>query len=176
MGAALAAMVAQLTLKSADEEIAARLEQAAGRLDALVDELSRSARDDEECYGRYRSAAALPKATAEERSARALAMQGSLRTAAEVPLLTARRGVEALRLTAPVAESGTRHALSDVDAARLLLAAGIEAALLNVDVNVALISDPDVARDLARKAADLRHQTSQAAKSVWQAIAERKNP
>jgi formiminotetrahydrofolate cyclodeaminase len=173
MGAALAAMVARLTLKSADPETAARLEPAAGRLDALVDELSQSARDDEECYGRYRAAAALPKATAEERSARALAMQGSLRTAAEVPVLTARRGVEALRLTALVAESGSRHALSDVDAARLLLSAAIEAALLNVDVNVALLSDTEVATDFARKAADLRHQTSKAAKAVWQALASR---
>jgi formiminotetrahydrofolate cyclodeaminase len=73
-----------------------------------------------------------------------------------------------------VAELGTRHALSDVDAARLLLAAGIEAALLNVDVNAALISDPDVAQDFARRAADLRHQTSKAAKAVWQALLSRK--
>jgi formiminotetrahydrofolate cyclodeaminase len=176
MGAALAAMVARLTLKSAPAEIADRLEPAAARLDALVDELSQSAREDEECYGRYRAAVALPKTTEDERTARRLAMQASLRTAAEIPLLTARRGLEALKLTSGVAQSGTAHALSDVEAARLLLSAGIEACLLNVDVNVTLIKDSAISQELQRRAADLRHQSSQASKAIWQLLAARKSP
>ena len=176
MGAALAAMVARLSLTSMGAEDGETLASAAGRLDALVDELSLSAREDEACYGRYRSAAALPRSTDEERTARKLAMQASLRTAAEAPLLTARRALEALKLARSVAESGTEHALSDVEAARLLLVAGIESALLNVDVNAAMIKDESTAHDLRRKAADFRHQTSQASRDVWTTLSARTDP
>ena len=61
MGAALAAMVCRLTLKSASDDHG--LADAADRLDALVEELSRSAQDDEACFGRYRAAASLPNYT-----------------------------------------------------------------------------------------------------------------
>ena len=148
MGASLAAMVARLTLKAADADSA--LTPAADRLDALVDELSSSAREDEDCYGQYRAAAALPKASAEEKQARSAAMQAALQAAAETPLRTARRALEALELAAVVAAHGTKHALSDVDIARSLLSASTDGALVFVTINASSIKDPALAADLVR--------------------------
>src|SRR4029078_8118336 len=73
IGTSLAAMVCRLTLASADLSTDHPLASSADRLDRLVEELSESARQDEECYSRYRAAAALPKSTPEERQARSLA-------------------------------------------------------------------------------------------------------
>jgi formiminotetrahydrofolate cyclodeaminase len=171
MGAALAAMVCRLTLKSASDDHG--LADAADRLDALVEELSRSAQDDEACFGRYRAAASLPKSTPEEKANRSLAMQASLRTAAEVPLLTAKRALEALVLANVPAEHGTKHALSDVEAGRLMLGAAITAVLLNVDVNADMIKDDTVADGLRTSARELRERVELASGDVRRVLINR---
>jgi formiminotetrahydrofolate cyclodeaminase len=162
MGASLAAMVCRLTLASANDGAEHSLAPAADRLDTLVDELSESARRDEKCYARYRAAAALPKTSPEEKQARSLALQASLHTAAETPLLTARRALEALSLAALVAELGTKHALSDVDVARSLLSSSIDGALVFVAVNAASIKDDNLAADLMRRAEEIRTEAAAA--------------
>jgi formiminotetrahydrofolate cyclodeaminase len=171
MGASLAAMVARLTLKTADADSA--LAPAAGRLDALVDELSASARADEDCYARYLAAAALPKATIEEKQARSAAMQAALQTAAETPLLTARRALEALDLAAIVAVHGTKHALSDVQVAGQLLAAAIDGALVFVDVNIAMIKDEEIASDLRWRAGEVRSRLTSVRDALSSSLASR---
>jgi formiminotetrahydrofolate cyclodeaminase len=171
MGASLAAMVARLTLKAADADSA--LGPAADRLDALVNELSGSARADEDCYGRYRAAAALPKATTEEKQTRTAAMQAALRTAAETPLLTARRALEALDLAAIVALHGTKHALSDIQVAGQLLAAGIGGALIFVDVNISMIKDEEIASELRWRADEVRTRLSTARGTLNSALGSR---
>ena len=171
MGASLAAMVARLTLRAPEADTA--LAPAAKRLDALVDELSASARDDEDCYGRYRAAAALPKATAGEKQARSAAMQAALQAAAETPLLTARRALEALDLTAIVAELGTRYALSDVHVAGHLLTAAIEGALIFVDINIGMIKDDKMASDLRRRANEVRSPFASARDVLASALGSR---
>jgi formiminotetrahydrofolate cyclodeaminase len=174
MGAALAAMVCHLTLGSADTSPDHPLISAADRLDRLVDELSESARQDEECYSRYRAAAALPKATPQEKQARSMALQASLHTAAETPLLTARRALEALTLAALVAEHGTKHALSDVEVGRSLLASSIDGALVFVAVNADSIKDEDLAADLRRRKDQLRHDKTVEADRVAAALHSRR--
>jgi len=166
MGASLAAMVCRLTLASADSSTDHPLASAVNRLDTLVDELSESARQDEECYARYRAAAALPRATPAEKQARSLALQASLHTAAETPLLTARRALEALSLAALVAEHGTKHALSDVEVARSLLTTSIDGALVFVAVNADSIKDENLAADLRRRTEKIRADASVASKNA----------
>jgi formiminotetrahydrofolate cyclodeaminase len=168
MGASLAAMVARLTLKSTDADTA--LAPAAARLDALVNELSASARADEDCYGRYRAAAALPKATTEEKQARSAAMQAALQSAAETPLLTARRAIEALDLASIVAEFGTKYALSDVHVAGQLLSAAIDSALVFVDVNISMIKDDEIASDLRWRADEVRSRLAGAKDALNSAL------
>lgn len=136
----------------------------------LVDELSESARRDEECFARYRAAAALPKSTPDEKRARTLALQASLHTAAETPLLTARRALEALTLASLAAEHVTRHALSDVDVARTLLASSIDGALIFVAVNADSIKDAELSADLMRRAEQIRQDAAETADHVRDAL------
>jgi formiminotetrahydrofolate cyclodeaminase len=173
MGASLAAMVCRLTLVSAEAPTKHPLAPAADRLDKLVDELSESARRDEECYSRYRAAAALPRSSPEEKQARNLALQASLHTAAETPLLTARRALEALNLATLVAEHGSRHALSDVEIARSLLKSSIDGALVFVTVNADSIKDENLAADLRRRAEGIRADASAASKLAADALRSR---
>jgi len=170
MGASLAAMVCRLTLAAAEDSSPHQLAPTADRLDMLVDELSESARQDEECFARYRAAAALPKSTPDEKRARSLALQASLHTAAETPLLTARRALEALPLASLAAEHGTRHALSDIDVARSLLGACIDGALIFVAVNAKSIKDIELSADLMRRADQIRRDATEASDRVRDAL------
>jgi methenyltetrahydrofolate cyclohydrolase len=173
LGASLLAMVCRLTLARADSEIVDILQPAVRHLDDLVDSLSRSALADESVYRQYRDASILPKATDQEKQARSQALQSALVAAADAPLESARFGLEATNYGAAVARFGSRHALSDVETGRLLLDGSIQGALAFVEVNVALIKDHSTADIRRRRSADLRHQSSQASKAIWTALAAR---
>lgn len=174
LGTGLLAMVCRLTLNSASADTRSTIEPAADRLDDLVEELSRSARADEAVYGQYRTARAMPKATSDETAIRAEALQRAVLAAAETPLHSAQLALEALRIGARVAATGSRHALSDVETARLLLDASIAGALGFVEVNAGLINSSETSAQLRRRAADLHHQASQASKDIWTELAARR--
>ena len=173
LGASLLAMVCRLTLHRANPDIVAALEPAAKELDELVDALSAAARADEAVYGQYRAATSLPKSTDQEKQSRANALQTALIAAADAPLEAARLALAALACGESVARLGSSHALSDVETGRLLLDSSIKGALKFVDFNVNLIRDQALADVRRRRAADLRHQTLQASKVIWSALASR---
>lgn len=173
LGAGLLAMVCRLTLNKTDAATTAILEPIARELDDLVDALSASAREDEVVYAQYRAASSLPKSTDQEKQVRSAALQTALAAAADAPLASALLVLRALKLGESVASLGSPHALSDVETGRLLLDASIQGALRFVDVNVALIKDQAGVDTRRRRAADIRHQSSQASKDIWKALSAR---
>jgi formiminotetrahydrofolate cyclodeaminase len=173
LAAGLAGMVCALTLKGdVPENQRAILEPAELSAGELRLHLLDLAVGDEAAYRGYRIAAALPKATSEEKSDRAAALQSALAEAAETPLAIARACFDLLAILPAIAEHGTRHALSDASASALLAEAALRAALLNVHVNAAMIKDAELAgrfRDEASRldsdAGEIRAQVLEAIKS-----------
>jgi formiminotetrahydrofolate cyclodeaminase len=139
----------------------------------VVDQLSQAARDDELSFARYQEATRLPKSTEEEKRIRQEARQEALRVAAEAPLATAGLAVRALEALPVVARLGTQHALSDVESARILLLAGMESALVNVKINVDMISDAQTNAALTGDMADLRQRADAAADETRKEFAAR---
>lgn len=96
-----------------------------------------------------------PKATAEEQAARRVAIQEAMRVATEVPLETATVCHDALGHGTTIEAHGNPNARSDVGTALALLRASVQGALLNVDVNLANLTDPALVASIRRERARL---------------------
>lgn len=142
LGAALVSMVARFTVDrpkyaAVQEEVAAILTQAddlRSRLLALVDA-------DALAYGAVAAAFRMPKATEDERTARQAAIQSATNEATKVPLAIAAAAFDVARLAHAIAQRGNRSVLTDAGGAALFAEAALRAALLNVDVNLPILTD-----------------------------------
>ena len=142
LGASLLLMVAGMQkTKSGTPEETADLAEAAARLRPLRDRLTMLVDKDSDAYAGIAAAFRLPKASDDEKVVRKDAIQSATRDATDVPLDTMRTCRDALRHASIVARNGNRNATSDVGVALELLMAGVKGAGLNVDINLAGLSD-----------------------------------
>ena len=157
MGASLAEMVAALTLskeKYAASHDAVRPIAEAARV--ARQEFVSLASEDSEAYESVVAARRLPKDTEEQKAERAEKMAAANKHASEVPMRTARAAVRLLAALPDLAAKGNPNAISDAGAAALLLDACVEAALLNVGINLPGIEDARFVAEMQRETADLQ--------------------
>lgn len=150
MGAALVAMVAELTIGRpayAEHESTMRYL----RFDALDrrTELLGLAQGDATAYDAVVRARHMPKDSEAERAARTGALQEAMLEAARIPLRAAVVASEVLDLAARIAPIGNRNAVSDAGVAAQLAAAGLRGALLNVRINIPYLADDEPLRQSA---------------------------
>ena len=137
MGAALVAMVAELTIGRAEyvehEETVRHL-----RFDAIERraELVSLAQEDATAYDAVVQARRMPKDTEADKATRTEALGKAMVGAARAPLRAAVVAGEVLDLAERIAPIGNRNAVSDAGVAALLAAAGLRGALLNVRINL----------------------------------------
>jgi formiminotetrahydrofolate cyclodeaminase len=91
----------------------------------------------------------LPRETDEQRATRRPAVQAATWRAAAVPLNVAATAAEVIQLAAELPGRSNPSVLSDVGVAAATAAAAIEAAAINVDVNLAALSDAEARAELA---------------------------
>jgi len=152
-GAALVAMVARLTLanaKHADKRSEA--ERLIAAADRVRKDLLSARRADEAAYAQVVAAQALPRATPQEKAARASALQAALAGAAEEPLRTAALAVHVVRLANEALRLENPGLASDVGCAAEFGAAALAAAAYNVRINHAYLRDGDL---IERQSSDL---------------------
>jgi formiminotetrahydrofolate cyclodeaminase len=174
MGAALAEMVAQLTLskeKYASAHDAVRPISEAAQLARA--EFLRLAREDSEAYEGVVAARRLPKESDAEKAARQHQIAVANRTAAEVPMRTAQAAVRLLAALPELAEKGNPNAVSDVGAAALLLDACVEGALLNVGINLSGIEDPAFVALMQRETAVVQEEAQRLRSQVVSLVRRR---
>jgi formiminotetrahydrofolate cyclodeaminase len=158
IGAALLSMVSGLPkANTTDPAELATLAEARLKLLELKAQLAGLCDRDTAAYDEVVAAYRNPKGTDEEKAARAAAIQDALRGATDVPLETMRACADALVAAKAVAAYGNRSAMSDVATAMQMLAAGLQAALFNVEINIGGLKDAAVAariNDAARAVGD----------------------
>jgi glutamate formiminotransferase/formiminotetrahydrofolate cyclodeaminase len=142
LGAALASMVANLTVgksgyEAAFEEMGAVAEEA----QILKDQLLRGVDEDTQAFNAYMEAMRLPKNTKEEQAKRKAAMQAGLKQAVDVPLETAKRSLRAIALAKRAAEIGNRNSVSDAGVGAQMAFGGVVGGCLNVLINLPGIED-----------------------------------
>jgi formiminotetrahydrofolate cyclodeaminase len=151
LAASLGQMVCNLTIgkqKYADAEprlraIRSELERLGARLRELIAE---DAASFEAVLRAYR----LPKDSDEQKTERAAQIQIALQGAVDVPVQTAQRSFEILKLLGELADIGNPNALSDVSVGARLAQVAIRGASYNISVNLESISDR-VAADTTRE-------------------------
>lgn len=142
VSAALARMVAGLAIGKADyrdSQDELRRIQEEGK--SLQDRLLALADEDSAAYEAVAAAMKLPKTTPEDRKRRTEALQFALKKAAEVPLSTMEKCNDVIALSKRALEKGSKSAFTDAGSAALIAHAALEAAGLNVKVNLLSIKD-----------------------------------
>lgn len=167
LAAGLVAMVAGL---STDRPAYARFEathvraglagrELAARLLALADE-------DAAAYGTFAAAMKLPRATDEEKSARASAIRAAAVTAAEVPLWTLEACRDVVAASEALAGRSNRNAASDLAVASRLAEAAAHGAAENVLVNLPALGNEERADELRGRVATLLAEVADHAEST----------
>ena len=153
LGAALATMVANLSAhKRGWDDRWKEFSDVAEKGQALMAELLALVDEDTAAFNRIMDVFSMPKGTAEEKAARAAAMEEATLYAASVPLRTMEASLKALPLALEMAQKGNPASASDAGVAALAAVAGIRGAALNVRINAAGLVDKTPAEPLLKRA------------------------
>lgn len=156
LGADLVAMVCSLSIGKPDyepyrTELADTLEHARALSKSLLDRVDR----DTEAFNGVMAAFKLPKTTDEEKKIRAEAIQKGYREAVQSPLGIARECLDVLNLAARLPGKSNANALSDLGVASQQAYAGLEGAVMNVNINLPSIKDEGFRAETAAEVSSL---------------------
>ncbi len=171
LGASLGGMVANLSAgkRGWDDKLeyfsnwAVKAQQLKDELLALVDE-------DTAAFNKVMDAFALPKESAEEKAARAAAIEQATKYAAEVPLKVMETASKSYELLAEMAERGNPASVSDVGVGALATHACIEGAALNVRINFAQLKDESFKTALLKKIEQIGTDSDTQFKKIYQVV------
>jgi formiminotetrahydrofolate cyclodeaminase len=144
LGAALGLMVCAIASKKGTSAAVASVRE---RILPLRERFLTLADEDAAAFSQVMAAYRLPK----DDPVRQGQIQAGLLRAASVPLDTAVSSRDLLKLLVELAPLGTKPSISDVGVGVILARAALEAALINVDTNLASITDESVRKDLAAR-------------------------
>ena len=174
LGAALGGMVASLTIgkvKYAGVEEEIRSLKAA--IDKLRIELIDLVEKDAEAFEPLAIAYGMASSTEEEKAEKERVMQVCLKQAAFVPLEIMEKCAESLPLIEVLAEKGSVLAVSDAGCAAILTKAAIQAAWLNVLINVRLINNVEIASDISSRGRGVLEKNLPYAERIYQAVMDK---
>ncbi len=142
LGAAMACMAANFTVgRKKYESVWPRVAELLEQCQNARDELLRLVDEDVAAYSNVSRAAAMPKDTPAEKSARAAAMQEALKSAMGAPMKAFLACTEVIEVLDELAGLANPNLISDVGVAAALALAALEGSQLNVEVNLACLND-----------------------------------
>ena len=156
LGASLGGMVANLSAgkRGWDDKLeyfsnwAVKAQQLKGELLSLVDE-------DTNTFNKVMDAFGLPRDSAEEKAARAAAIEQATKHAAEVPLKVMETAAKCYELLSQMAGNGNPASISDVGVGTLATRACIEGAAMNVRINLGQLKDQKFKSALRQKVQEI---------------------
>jgi glutamate formiminotransferase / formiminotetrahydrofolate cyclodeaminase len=174
LGASLGGMVANLSAgkRGWDDKLecfsnwAVKAQQLKDELLSLVDE-------DTAAFNKVMDAFALPKESAEEKSARLAAIEQATKYAAEIPLKVMETSSKSYQLLSEMAEKGNPNSISDVGVGLLATCASIEGAALNVRINLGQLKDDKFKSALAEKVRQIKTDSEAHFKRISKILASK---
>jgi glutamate formiminotransferase/formiminotetrahydrofolate cyclodeaminase len=171
LGASLGGMVANLSAgkRGWDDQLeyfsdwAVKAQQFKDELLSLVDE-------DTAAFNKVMDSFALPKESAEEKTARSAAIEAATKYAAEVPLKVMETASRSYALLAEMAEKGNPASISDVGVGALATRGCIEGAALNVRINLGQLRDEEFKSDLQEKLRKISGDSEAHFKTIIQVV------
>jgi glutamate formiminotransferase/formiminotetrahydrofolate cyclodeaminase len=141
LGAALASMVANLSLGKGGGDGTPRLLEAARMAQEVKDALVLAVDEDTNAFNAYLEACRLPKGTAAEKEARIAAMERGLKSAVRVPWSTAQACLRAMEACETAMLLGNPASITDGLVGLTLAFAGVRGGIWNVLVNLKGMTD-----------------------------------
>lgn len=156
MGAALAAMVANLTIgKKKYAAVEEEMKTLAAKATDIKKRLIEGIDKDASSFNLYMDALGMPKDTEEQKEARKAKMQEGLKAAAKVPMECAETVAEIFPIAKAVVENGNTNAVTDGLIAAMMARTAVIGAVLNVRINLGSIQDDDFVTEYAAKCLEL---------------------
>lgn len=160
LGASLGGMVANLSAsKRGWDDKLEYFSDWATKAQQLKDELLFLVDEDTAAFNKVMAAFALPKESADEKTARSMAIQKANQYAAEVPLRVMETASKSYELLSEMADKGNPASISDVAVGLLATRACIEGAAMNVRINLAGLKDEKAASALRKKLQEIRTES-----------------
>jgi methenyltetrahydrofolate cyclohydrolase len=173
VGAALLEMVCNLTVgKPRYAEHEATMKRVLARAGELRAQALELADEDAEAFSVVSAAYKMPKEPPEARTARTAAIQVALSEAAAVPLRTAQAAAEVIELGSEILPGANTNVLSDVGVAAASARAGLEAAAVNVEINLSQLNETAERVELASQL-DRYRQAAELADLVVKVVSRR---
>lgn len=145
--ASMSAMVGNLTIgKKKYRDVEPEVTRLRDRALCLMNRMEELVDADMQQFRRFMEFYKMPAATDEEKERKEHLIQEALRGATETPLEIARACIEILKIVDEVAPIGNTMAISDAGVSAYLAEAALQAALLNVDINLPLLKDEAFAK------------------------------
>ena len=127
-----------------DEKTKKEFKNKFDKLGEIRQELSALVDKDTESFNEFMKAVKMPKETEEEKALRTKAIEDATIFSIEVPYKTASLSLEALKLLDFLVQNGNQNAITDIGVGTLMLATGMEGAILNVKVNLGGIENKEI--------------------------------
>jgi glutamate formiminotransferase / formiminotetrahydrofolate cyclodeaminase len=171
LGVSLGGMVANLSAgKRGWDDKVTYFSDWAVKAQQLKDELLFLVDEDTAAFNKVMDAFALPKDSAEEKAARAAAIQLANKYAAEIPLRVMETACKSYQILAEMAEKGNPASISDVGVGLLALHACIDGAAMNVRINLAGLKDEKLKSALQEKVWKINAESDSEFKKIGQLV------
>jgi glutamate formiminotransferase/formiminotetrahydrofolate cyclodeaminase len=171
LGASLGGMVANLSAgKRGWDDKLEYFSDWAVKAQQLKDELLSLVDEDTAAFNKVMDAFALPKGSAEEKTARSAAIEAATKYAAEVPLNVMETASRSYAPLAEMAKKGNPASISDVGVGALATRACIEGAALNVRINLGQLKDEKFKTALSDKVQKITADSEAQFEKINQAV------
>ena len=161
LGASLARMVAHLSFgkkkyEALSDDVKAKFVANFDELLKIKNELNDLIDRDSEAYNTVMAAYKLPKETDEEKAARNVEIQKSLKYAIQTPYDIVVLSGKAISLLGEILANGNQNAITDIGVGTMLLMVGLEGGILNVKVNLSSIKDTAYVEKINKEISEIK--------------------
>jgi len=171
LGAALSSMVCQLTIgKEKYVEVQDEIKNTLRKSERLQKELIKLIDIDTEAFNDVIKAFKMPKDTDKQKEKRKKAIQDGYKIAAKVPLETAKFCDKIFDLALIVAKNGNRNSITDAAVSAIMAQAGVQSAILNVEINLGSIKDNEFVKGISDVLSDLKKNANSKTKLIMNIV------
>ncbi len=160
LGTALSSMVCNLTIgKEKYVDVQDEIKNTLKNSEQLRKKLTKLIDKDTEAFNDVMKAFRMPKETEEQKNRRSKAIQEGYKTAASVPLETAKTCEKILDVALVVAEKGNQNSITDAAVSALMAKSGVQSAILNVKINLGSIKDEKFVSEISAELEEIEKKT-----------------